>query len=62
MVGSETIFQKAKYLMHHIDPDDIIFIATALAFDATIWSDDMHFQEQNSIRIFTTKEMIKLQK
>jgi len=58
----QDFFQKAKYLMHHIDPDDIIFIATALAFDATIWSDDMHFQEQNSIRIFTTKEMIKLQK
>lgn len=42
------------------DIEDIPFIATALAFNCPIWSDDKHFQKQNSIRIYTTKEIIGL--
>lgn len=48
-------------IIGNIDKDDIIFIATALAYDATIWSDDRHFQKQNKIRILTTKDLVKTQ-
>src|SRR3989304_4430438 len=38
--------------------DDVLFIATALAYDATIWSDDKHFQQQKKVKILTTKDMM----
>jgi predicted nucleic acid-binding protein len=42
-----------------IDEDDVIFIATALACNAVIWSDDSDFQKQNIVKISTTFEMVK---
>ena len=42
--------------MEKIDKEDVIFIATALAYNATIWSDDTDFQKQNKIKILTTKK------
>ena len=42
------------------DFKDIPFIATALAFNCPIWSEDKHFKKQNKIRILTTKEIINL--
>ena len=44
-------------IMDNIDPGDAIFIATALAFDAFIWSDDKHFKKQNKVKILTTEDM-----
>jgi predicted nucleic acid-binding protein len=47
--------------MEHIDSEDVPFIAAALSQDeALIWSDDKHFQQQNSIVCLTTKEIVKL--
>ena len=43
--------------MNEIDPDDVIFIATALAFNAIVWSDDIHFKMQNRVKSLTTDEM-----
>lgn len=51
-------FDDACNIMDDIDSGDVIFIATALAFDASIWSDDKHFKVQNKIKVFTTQEMI----
>ena len=48
---------EALEIMNKIDAEDKIFIATALAFDAYIWSDDEHFKRQDRIKVFTTKEM-----
>jgi len=42
--------------MGHIDENDVVFIATALAFNCSIWSDDKHFQKQNRVKIFKTSE------
>lgn len=53
-------YYEASEIMRKIDPDDKIFIATALAFNAYIWSDDEHFKRQSRIRVLTTKEMIEL--
>ena len=50
---------KAKKIIGYIDKDDVIFIATALAFGCGIWSDDKHFKMQRKVEIYTTKEMLK---
>ena len=42
------------------DVDDISFIATALALNCSIWSDDKHFQKQKEIKVFTTKQIKEL--
>ena len=51
--------EEADNLMGNIDKDDVPIIATSLAYDSCpIWSDDNHFQKQEKIKIYTTKEMI----
>ncbi len=47
-------------IMENIDKDDVLFIATALAFNCSIWSDDKHFKHQNVVKVLTTKEIINL--
>ena len=46
--------------MSAIDPDDVPFIAAALATGADIWSDDPHFAKQKKIRIWKTMGLAKL--
>ena len=53
-------YNEAFEIMDKIDPDDIIFIATALSFKCPIWSDDKHFQKQKIIKIFKTKDIMRL--
>lgn len=48
----------AEEIMDKIDPDDTFFIAAALATGADIWSDDEHFQKQNKIKVWKTKDLI----
>ena len=48
---------KAKKIIGHIDKDDVMFIATALAFGCGIWSDDKHFKMQKKVGVYTAKEM-----
>jgi len=40
------------------DRDDSVFLATALVEDATVWSDDQDFQEQDLVPDVTTTELI----
>lgn len=42
-----------------VDPDDVIFLATALAVEGTIWSDDKDFQKQDLVPVVTTGEVIE---
>lgn len=42
-----------------IDPDDVIFLATALAVDGGIWSDDRHFRKQNLVPVVTTEDVFR---
>ncbi len=52
---------EAKQVMAHIDPEDVLFIATALSQDeAVIWSDDAHFDKQDKIINLKTADMVKL--
>ncbi len=52
--------KEAKEIMDKIDPSDTPFIAAALARNSSIWSDDNHFEKQNKIKVFKTKEVIKM--
>jgi len=47
-------------LMKDIHKDDSVFIATALAFNCPVWSDDNHFKKQNRVKLLTTKDMLRL--
>lgn len=49
----------ADNIIGKIDKKDTVFIATALAFNCQIWSDDSHFKRQNKVKILTTEDMIK---
>ena len=51
---------EASEIIGKIDREDIQFIATALAFNCPIWSNDNHFQKQKRIKIFKTKEILDL--
>ncbi len=52
--------REAKEIIENIDPDDIPFIAAALAIDADIWSDDQQFNQQKRIKTWTTKELYNI--
>ena len=52
-------WDEAKEIMLKIDPEDVAFTAAALATGADIWSDDEHFQKQNKINIWKTKDLVK---
>lgn len=41
------------------DPDDVPFLALALALDADVWSDDNHFQEQELVPAWKTHELLE---
>ena len=54
----EKNWDEAKKIMEHIDPEDVVFIATALSMeDSVIWSDDRHFEKQDKVKVLKTKEM-----
>jgi len=48
----------AENALADVDPDDVIFLATALAADGTIWSDDRHFREQDLVPVVTTEDVM----
>jgi len=53
--------EEAKSIMLHIDPDDVVFAAAALAYpDAIIWSDDRHFEGQSKIKVVKTGQFMRL--
>lgn len=52
-------YQRAKEIMENIDPDDAVFLALALCvLNDGIWTEDMHFDKQEVIRIWKTSELI----
>lgn len=53
-------YKQALEIIGSIDPDDAPFIATCLANDAILWSDDKNLKKQKAIKVLNTKEIIKL--
>lgn len=52
---------EAWEIIKSIDPDDVMFIACALAYpDSALWSDDKQLKRQNRVRVINTEEVMKL--
>ncbi|MBW2975864.1 PIN domain-containing protein [Candidatus Woesearchaeota archaeon] len=53
--------KEANDLLGKIDPDDAIFLASALSLgNSKIWSDDPHLEKQSRVRTLKTKHIVKL--
>lgn len=51
--------EEAKEIMDNTDRKDSPFIAAALAVNNDgIWSDDRHFEKQNRIKVWKTKDLL----
>ncbi len=54
-------YLQAKEIMKDIDPDDAPFLALAMKTKVDgIWSEDKGFQQQNHVKIYTTKELSEI--
>lgn len=51
--------EEAEEAIGDTDPDDVLYVACALARDAGVWSDDSDFDEQDLVPVFTTSEVIE---
>ena len=53
--------EEANKLLGKIDPDDVVFLATAFSIEnSKIWSDDPHLEKQIKVRVFKTKHIMML--
>lgn len=53
--------KEAQHLVGEHSPEDIVYIACALAFsDCILWSNDKKLKWQDKIKVFKTEEMIKI--
>ena len=53
--------EEADKLLGKVDPDDVVFLATAFSIgNSKIWSDDPHLEKQNKILVFKTKHIVDL--
>ena len=56
-----SFMEEAKNIMDAIDPNDTPFIALALAVENDgIWSGDRHFEQQDKVKVWTTKNLLEL--
>jgi predicted nucleic acid-binding protein len=51
--------KEAEEAVGNTDPDDVLYVACALARDAGVWSDDSDFDDQDLVPAFTTSEVIQ---
>ena len=62
IIPSEDIernWNRAKKIMEHIDKEDVVFVSAALSLsDSVIWSDDRHFEKQDKVKVFKTKDLL----
>ena len=50
--------EKADEAIGDTDPDDVLYLACAIACDAAIWSDDSDFDEQDLVETYPTSNVI----
>jgi predicted nucleic acid-binding protein len=51
--------EEADEAIGDTDPDDVLYVACALARDAGVWSDDSDFDEQDLVPVFKTSQVIE---
>lgn len=63
-VGEEQVrshWEEGEKATKEVDEGDIPFVATALAVHCDgVWSDDRHLKRQNKVRVWTTREVVRL--
>jgi len=56
-------YREAEKIMGRIDRDDVPFVALALSFpNDGIWSEDKHFLKQKKVKVWRTRDLLKLTK
>lgn len=50
--------EQANKAIGATDPDDILYVACALACEASIWSDDSDFDEQDLVPVYSTSDVL----
>ena len=50
--------ERADEALGDIDPDDVLYLACAIASDAAIWSDYSDFDEQRLVETYSTSDII----
>ena len=50
--------EEAEAAIGYTDPDDVLYVACALAEDAAVWSDDTDFDEQTLVETYSTSDVI----
>lgn len=54
-------YREAEKIMGNIDRDDVPFVALALSFpNDGIWSEDKHFLRQKKVKVWLTRDLLKL--
>ncbi|MFB6125270.1 MAG: PIN domain-containing protein [Halanaeroarchaeum sp.] len=51
--------EEATAVLGGTDPDDVRYLACAIATDSAIWSDDTDFDEQELVETYTTSDVIE---
>ena len=52
--------KEAFDIVKDIDPDDVLFVACALAYSGSaIWSNDKHLKNQKNVRVLNTQEFVE---
>ena len=50
--------ERADEAIGDTDPDDVLYLACAIASTAAIWSDDSDFDEQDAVETYSTSDVI----
>jgi predicted nucleic acid-binding protein len=50
--------ERADEAIGDTDPDDVLYLACAIACDGAIWSDDSDFDDQNLVETYSTSDVI----
>ena len=50
--------ERADDAIGDTDPDDVLYLACAIARDAAIWSDDSDFDEQDLVERYSTSDVL----
>lgn len=60
-------FKESKYdellikaIRNLLDPKDAPYLALALLTNSAIWSNDPHLKQQSLVKIYTTKDLLKM--
>jgi predicted nucleic acid-binding protein len=51
--------ERAEEAIDNTDPDDVLYVACALARDAAVWSDDSDFEEQSLVEVHSTSDVVE---